>query len=74
MMFQINHDDEQALRRIAEDRGCAMDVVLHEAIREYVVSASITDLSAEDMIQTQAKMLAELPGADDDWSGVKGAS
>lgn len=60
MTVHLSDNLAEAIRRLAQEQGKAMDCVFEEAVQEYLTSASITDVSADDLAATQACLLPEL--------------
>ena len=52
---------ENELRSLAEKQGRDVRALAEEAIRQYLVSAAITDLNADDVAETQTALVGELP-------------
>jgi predicted transcriptional regulator len=52
---------EDALRSLAEKQGRDVRALAEEAIRQYLISAAITDLDADDVAETQTALVGELP-------------
>lgn len=70
MSIQISHDIEAQLRRLAQSRGRDVDALAQEAVEQYLIASSITDVTAEDIAQSQAKLSTELP----EWSNDANAA
>jgi len=60
MVIQLPARIEEQLRGLAEQRGEAIDALVEDAVREYLVAASVTDLRAGDVAETQFALLGEL--------------
>ncbi len=70
MSIQISHDVEAQLRRLAQARGRDVDALAQEAVEQYLVASSITDVTAEEIAQSQARLSPELP----EWSNDANAA
>ena len=62
MTIHLSRDIEEQLRQLAKARGLNVEALAQEAVRQYLVSCSITDVTAEDIVQAQAILTPELPG------------
>jgi predicted transcriptional regulator len=51
---------EDELRSLAEKQGRDIRTLAEEAIRQYLISAAITDLDAADVAETQTALVGEL--------------
>jgi predicted transcriptional regulator len=51
---------EQQLRDLAKKQNRDMAELIEEAIRQYLEAAAITDVSPNEVGETQAKLLSEL--------------
>lgn len=62
MHMTINLADslEQQVRSLAAAQGRDIQAVIEEAVRDYLVSAAITDVEPDDLAQSQLAMLPEL--------------
>jgi len=60
MVVNISQNLVEALRKRAEAEGRDLGDVIEDAVREYLVSTSITDLSPEQIAETQMAMMPEL--------------
>lgn len=72
MTVHISNELEEALRQIAAAQGRQADAVVADAVRDYLVAASITDVTPAELAETQMKLLTQFPslapyenGADD---------
>lgn len=61
----------ERLRAIAAERGVDAQRLLDEAIEQFVVAASITDVSGEDIAGAQEEMMSELDF--EEWDKRSGA-
>lgn len=68
MVIQLPLGVEEQLRNLAEERGEAIDALVEDAVREYLVAASTTDLEAGDLGETQIALMGELRGIEE-WKG-----
>lgn len=75
MVVRLSDSLEQELRELAVTLGRPLDQVVEQAVREYLVAISMTDVTPHEVGEAQLKMLAELP-AIDPWnaSGSDGAT
>jgi len=56
---------EEQLRSLAAKQGRDVRTLVEEAVRQYLESASITDLDALQIAEAQAALLGELPALSD---------
>ena len=61
-MIDLSTPLEAELRRVAGLWGKDVEVVVEEAVRQYLDAAAITDVSSDDVAATQASLLGELGG------------
>jgi predicted transcriptional regulator len=61
---------EDNLRVLARRQGRSIDVLLEEAVEQYLEAAAITDTTPDEIAATQEALLGELP-AMEEW-GTKG--
>jgi predicted transcriptional regulator len=61
MSIELSGNIEEQLRGLAMKQGRDVRTLVEEAVRQYLESAAITDLEANDVAETQAKLLGELP-------------
>ena len=61
MSIDLPSSVEDQLRTLAASQGRDVHVLVEEAIRQYLEAASITDIEAKDVAETQASLLDELP-------------
>lgn len=61
---------EEQLRNLAAKQGREIGALLIEAVRKYLETATITDLTPEDVAQTQFALMREL-GSLPAWEGGK---
>lgn len=59
MTVDISQDLFEALRKQAQAEGREFAEIVNDAVREYLVAASITDVSAEQIGETQLAMTHE---------------
>jgi predicted transcriptional regulator len=52
---------EEQLRDLAKKQNRDIAELIEEAIRQYLEAAAITDLDPNQVAETQAKLLSELP-------------
>ena len=64
MVIRIDDSVETELRRLATRLGRDVDDVAMEAIRTFILAESVVDLSPEELAQTQAALMQELPQFD----------
>jgi len=62
MTVHLSGSLENELERLASLRGQGVEFLVEEAVRQYLDAAAITDVSPEDLAQTQAAMAAEIEG------------
>ena len=60
MTVHLSGSLEGELERLARLRGKGVEALVEEAVRQYIEAAAITDVSPEDLAQTQAAMAGEL--------------
>lgn len=60
MTFEVSPQLENRLRDIAGRQGRDLDAVVDEALRRYIIEASIGDLSPAEVAATQEKLAREL--------------
>jgi predicted transcriptional regulator len=60
MTVHLSGSLEGELERLARVRGQGIEALVEEAVRQYLDAAAITDLSPDDLAQTQAAMAGEL--------------
>ena len=61
MSIDLPGSVEDELRNLAEKQGRDVPALVEEAIRQYLVSVSITDLDASEVAETQTALVSELP-------------
>lgn len=61
MSIELSGSVEEHLRGLATKQGRDVHTLVEEAIRQYLESAAITDLEANDVAEAQVAMLGELP-------------
>jgi hypothetical protein len=52
----------EQLQEYALKQGRAIDLLVEEAVREYLVTAAITDLDSADVAEAQIALIGELQG------------
>lgn len=60
MVVNLTHNIELQLRRLAEQQGRPLADLLEDAVREYIAAAAITDLTQEQVAETQMALSGEL--------------
>ena len=65
MSIELPGSVEKQLRGLAARQGRDVRTLVEEAIRQYLESAAITDLEANEVAKAQAALLGELPGIPD---------
>src|SRR5205085_10891134 len=70
MLIDLSNAVEEQLRHLAEREGRDVRIVLEDAVRQYAEAASITDLDADDVGETQLALASELP-AHSDWKAPR---
>jgi hypothetical protein len=68
MSIRIPAQLEEQLRNLAEAEGRDLEALLEEAVRDYLDSVRITDLTPEQVGQTQMALMPEL-GELSTWNG-----
>ena len=69
MTIELIGNMEEQLRDLAVRQGRDIGALVEEAVREYIVTASISDLDGSEVAETQTALLDELreiPG----WTGL----
>ncbi len=61
MTIQVPESVEEQLRVLAMRQGREVGLVVEDAIRLYLETTAITDLGSDDVAETQAALLSELP-------------
>jgi predicted transcriptional regulator len=56
---------EDDLRVLAQRQGRSIDVLLEEAIEQYLEAAAITDTTPDEIAATQEALLGELPAMEE---------
>lgn len=62
MTVHLSDNLLESLRKLADAQGREMDVIVDEAVREYLVASSITDVTPEEIAATQLGLIPELEG------------
>ena len=65
MSIELTGSVEDQLRKLAAKQGRDVRTLVEEAVRQYLESATITDLDAAQVAETQAALLGELPHVSD---------
>jgi len=60
MTVDLSMPLEEELRRLAGASGKDVDVLVEEAVRQYLDGAAITDVSPDDVAATQTSLIGEL--------------
>ena len=60
MTIDLSTPLEEELRRVAGLWGKDVEVLVEEAVRQYLDAAAITDVSSDDVALTQASLISEL--------------
>ncbi len=61
MSIELPASVEEQLRTLAKTQGRDVRALVEEAIRQYLETAAITDVDANDVAEVQAALLSELP-------------
>lgn len=61
MTIEVPDAIEQRLRDLASKQGRDLELVVEEALREYLDAAAITDVGASEIVQTQSELVRDLP-------------
>ena len=69
MTIELIGNVEEQLRDLAVRQGRDIGALVEEAVREYIVTASITDLDGSEVAHTQTALLDELRGIPG-WTGL----
>jgi len=59
---------ERELRDLAQKQGRDVQVLIEEAVREYLEAAAITDVDTAEVAETQEALVTELRGVPE-WKG-----
>ena len=65
MSIELPGSVEDQLRNLAAKQGRDVRALVEEAIRQYLEATAITDVDANEVPETQAALLAELPRVSD---------
>jgi hypothetical protein len=68
LTIQLKGSVEKELRDLAVRQGRDIGALVEEAVREYLLMASITDLGGSEAAETQVQLLGELRGVPG-WTG-----
>ena len=60
MTIDLSTPLEEELRRVAGLWGKDVEVLVEEAVRQYLDAAAITDVSSDDVAATQTSLIGEL--------------
>ena len=60
MTITLKPEVEEQLRRLAAERRQDIGTVVADALRQYMESEAITDVTSDQVSQTQAAMLPEI--------------
>lgn len=60
MTIQISIDLEKRLQHLAGQSGRPLDALVEEAIRNYLDSATITDVTPDEVAAAQMKLVGEM--------------
>ena len=60
MTIELTGNVEEQLRDLAGRQGRDVDVLVEEAVREYIEAAAITDLDSAEIAETQVALMSEL--------------
>jgi len=69
MTIELIGNVEEQLRDLAVRQGRDIGALVEEAVREYIVTACITDLDGSEVADTQTELLNELRGIPG-WTGL----
>jgi hypothetical protein len=69
MTIELIGNVEEQLRDLAVRQGRDIGALVEEAVQEYIVTASITDLDDSEVADTQTELLDELRGIPG-WTGL----
>ncbi len=64
MTVNLSDNLIESLRKLADAQGRDMNVIVDEAVREYLVASSITDVTPEQVAATQLGLIPELGGVE----------
>ena len=70
MSIELPVGVEEQLRILAARQGRDVEVLIEEAVRQYLEAAAITDVDAGEVAETQDALLAELADMSD-WKVVR---
>lgn len=65
MSIDLPGSVEEQLRILAAKQGRDVPTLVEEAIRQYLEATAITDVESNELADTQAALLAELPHISD---------
>jgi predicted transcriptional regulator len=63
--IELSGSVEEQLRTLAAKQGRDVRALVEEAIRQYLEATAITDVESNDVAETQAALLGELPRVPD---------
>ena len=61
MSIDLPSSVEEQLRRLAAQQGRDVATLVQEALRQYIERAAITDIETDEVAETQAALVGELP-------------
>ena len=59
MTVHLQPQVEAELKRVARERGCDLQTIVAEAFEQYLAASSITDVTSEQIGQTQEAIMSE---------------
>ena len=65
MSIELPIGIEEQLRSLAATQGRNVVALVEEAVRQYIEAAAITDVEADEVANTQAALIVELPNISD---------
>ena len=65
MSIELPGSVEEQLRSLAAKQGRDVRALVEEAIRQYLEATAITDVESNEVAETQAALLGELPRGPD---------
>ncbi len=60
MTVNLSSDAEEGLERLAIQEGRSVSQIIDEVLRQFVLSAAVTDVDASDVAGTQMRLITEL--------------
>jgi predicted transcriptional regulator len=64
MTVHLSDNLVASLQKLADVQGRDLSLIVDEAVREYLVASSITDLTPEQVAETQLRLTPELERLD----------